>query len=72
MNCCKDFELAQEVETDNAGFGTLLHGDPMDKTNAWFIGYELKPIKFCPWCGKTTSGDLTHERDNHPRLDPRN
>ncbi len=48
VNCCDDFALAQEHCSDNEGWGRLIHRSSHGEYN---IGCDLKPIRFCPWCG---------------------
>lgn len=47
--CCDDWLNANKSGTDNEGYEALVSGRR--------IGYELPPVKFCPWCGapKTTA-----------------
>lgn len=50
LHCeCQAFKDAQGPCTDNEGYGRLLRRDGPD---AWSIGSNLPPLKFCPWCGK--------------------
>lgn len=45
--CCADWAAALEPGTDNEGYGALIQ----DAAKSPTIGYDLLPVKFCPWCG---------------------
>jgi hypothetical protein len=48
--CCTDFLRASESGTDNDGYMSLIR---FTRYGEWHAGmYQLKPIAFCPWCGK--------------------
>lgn len=48
--CCSDFERATEPCTDAELWSELIHYNPGE---GYLMGSrELKPIAFCPWCGK--------------------
>lgn len=47
---CDDFKKAKEKYTDNEGYESLIY-DHEDE-DVWNIGCELKPLIYCPWCGK--------------------
>lgn len=52
QNCCDAFRRALERGTDNEGYEPLVYRDVRD--GAIKIGhYDLKPMRFCPWCGET-------------------
>jgi hypothetical protein len=40
--CCQTWTLAHGSGTDNEGHLALINENR--------IGYELPPVKFCPWC----------------------
>jgi hypothetical protein len=42
--CCETWAKAHESGTDNEGYGSLI-------AEGLRIGYELPPVRFCPWCG---------------------
>lgn len=41
---------AQEDETDNEGYGSLVYWD--EDRGGWLTGSDLPPIARCPWCGE--------------------
>ncbi len=45
---CSERSAAQESGTDNEMYASALSG----YQGFWEIGSGLKPIKYCPWCGK--------------------
>ena len=45
--CCTEFEVAMGRGTDSDGYGPHI-----DYRGGWFLGNNLAPINFCPWCGK--------------------
>lgn len=54
-NCCETWLKAQTDGTDNEGCYSLIH-ENKDATSLslwgkWQMGYNLPPVKFCPWCG---------------------
>lgn len=52
MNCCNAWKKAQQHGTDNEGYGPLIaHGYESERNN-WYMGEELPPAIYCPWCGK--------------------
>ena len=48
MSCCELWDKARQAGTDCDGYTELLcnYGN-----HSWFIGRNLPPISFCPWCG---------------------
>ena len=46
--CCKEFKDATREGTDNEGYGSLIQ---TFKPGEWFVGCNLEPLKYCPWCG---------------------
>lgn len=61
--CCVDFKKALKDGTDNEGYGSLLVGtiedDESDFIKEVKIGYGLKSIKYCPWCGKKIKNNIS-------------
>lgn len=65
--CCKDFERAQEMGTDNESYGPLLSWlEPENmyprRERGWYIGDGLQRIGFCPWCGTRVQDQPGAER----------
>lgn len=50
--CCEPFATAKKPATDNDACGPLLLG----YEGRTYIGWGLKPIAFCPWCGMKVAG----------------
>lgn len=53
--CCTDFDRARERGTVDAGYGQLAYR-AFDE-GPWFIGCDLAPLRFCPWCGAAVNTD---------------
>lgn len=45
--CCETWTMAHGSGTDNEGYEALISDGRM--------GYELPPLRFCPWCGTPKS-----------------
>ena len=45
--CCYLFDNARKSGTDNEGHGKLIHRF----NGKYFIGCDLQPMVYCPWCG---------------------
>jgi hypothetical protein len=60
--CCEDFRAALRWETDNEGYGALIHpkdgpdDDESPIAPGWYIGSDLAPMKHCPWCATLLVG----------------
>ncbi len=55
ITCCPDFVAGCQDETDNEGYRALIQREDCmwnDEDGLIHIGCGLKPIQFCPWCGK--------------------
>ena len=54
-SCCESWGKAQLPGTDNEEWEEVLKrgwdDDKEDHNNEWYIGSNLPPVKFCPWCG---------------------
>lgn len=53
IECCHEMAQAQEVGTDNEGYGRAVWF--IGPHRAWRIGSRMGDIAFCPWCGKKVS-----------------
>ena len=50
--CCDELVKAQRAGTDNEGYGALVTApDAVYWPEAWAMGSDLQPMRFCPWCG---------------------
>ena len=50
--CCDDMARAFQDGTDNEGYGHLVWTKEFDtRLRIGCSVADLKPIKFCPWCG---------------------
>jgi len=47
---CKEWDNASERGTDHEGYGPAITGN----TDGFYVGCDVPPIRFCPWCGKQT------------------
>jgi hypothetical protein len=47
--CCDDLKAAMCSGTDNEAYGRLISY----WQGRWHTGCRLKPMNFCPWCGKS-------------------
>lgn len=60
--CCAPFAKAFTDGTDNEGHNQLFDASRYEETpGAVYVGYDLPPIGFCPWCGKPASGRVYAE-----------
>lgn len=50
LDCCMAMIQAQQSGTDNEMYGALVRY--YDPDNTVWMGCDLPPITFCPWCGK--------------------
>jgi len=58
MPCCDEWRRAQESGSGNEAFGVLVR----DLGNGPQIGSELRPVRFCPWCGHDKSQPTALEK----------
>jgi hypothetical protein len=51
--CCEEFEAAMEEDSGNDGEGIAIE----QVGTMYWVGANLDPIVFCPWCGKVIENE---------------